>query len=141
MAPTIPAGSTVQVGLTAYGRMGPERYDIVLFVPPGRRDRAFVFRDIGLPGERVELDAKGVSANGRRLSPPHGLVYVALEHYADEMISAVRLGPTEYFLLGDNTHNARDSRVFGPIPRDDIVGKVTAIVPPTGHRDQPRWSE
>lgn len=132
MAPTIPPGSCLDVDLGAYGRCAPKRFDIVVFVPPESRDSFFVFRVVGLPGEGIELEGDGLSINGEGLTPPDGLKYTALERFAHETTSDVTLGRSEYFVLGDNTMNARDSRFFGPVPRDDIVGKVIKIEPPDG---------
>ena len=61
--------------------------------------------------------------------PPNGLFYA--EHFGQK-VSDVRLGADEYFLLGDNTRNARDSRFFGPVPTDDIVGGVIRTEPRGG---------
>jgi len=132
MAPTIPPGSHVNVDLQAYGKVDPSRFDIVVFIPPQDRSVFFVFRVIGLPGERIVLDTNGVLTDGKPVVSPEGIKYRALGRFADQTTSDVTLGQGEYFLLGDNVENARDSRFFGAVSRQDIIGKVIRIEPPGG---------
>lgn len=99
----------------------PQRYDVAIFHHPITGADDFIKRIIGLPGERVEIRNTQVLING-----------VALEEaYILEPCTALRcrndqweLGPDEYFLLGDNRNQSTDSRVFGPVARHDLVGKV-----------------
>ena len=58
-----------------------------------------------------------------------GIKYRALDRFADQTISDVTLGQDEYFVLGDTIGNARDSRFFGAVPRQDIIGKAIRIEP------------
>lgn len=130
MEPTIPARSTITVELRAYAEADPERFDIVVFQPPAPYDRptqegdprVWVFRVVGLPGEEIEIDDDGVHIDSERLDLPQSLAYIP---YGREI--PVALDPDEFFLLGDNTAHALDSREVGPVPRKNIIGKVTGI--------------
>jgi len=65
------------------------------------------------------------------------LVYKDVGKGRDRSSSPVLLGPGEYFLMGDNRDNSLDSRAFGPVSREQILGKVIAIFQ-TGQRDAGR---
>jgi signal peptidase I len=112
-----------------------ERGDIVVFETLQRTQRLcgagglFVKRIVGLPRERVAIRPDGaVFVNGRRLDESE---YIEPER---------RLGPAgrwsvgrnRYFLLGDNRSQSCDSRVWGSLPLENIIGSVVAIDRPSG---------
>ena len=131
MEPTIFQRSNVIVDYRAYATAEPARFDIVVFHPPGEPDKTFAFRIAGLPGETIEISRGAISIDGRAVSVPSGLTYEP----APTGTNSARLGPSEFFLLGDNTANARDSRFFGPVDKGNILGKVIRIEqPPAGDR-------
>ena len=102
--------------ITYYFR-APDRNDIVVIKRP-EMDELLVKRIIGLPGEKVEIRDGYVFINGNRLPEPfpHGQY--------PQNIPAYTLGPVEYYVLGDNRGNSNDSRAFGPVLREDILGRV-----------------
>lgn len=79
------------------------------------QQRLLIKRVIGLPGETVELTHDGIYVDGVKLSDDVGMVY---EEYQ------IILGDNEYFVLGDNRINSRDSREFGAVTIDQITGIV-----------------
>ncbi|MCB0060659.1 MAG: signal peptidase I [Caldilineaceae bacterium] len=95
----------------------PRRNDIVVIKLPDM-DELLVKRIVGLPYEMIEIEGGIVYINGEKLPEPfpHGI-------YLQNMPPR-QLGALEYFVLGDNRGNSNDSRVFGPILRDDIKGRV-----------------
>ena len=124
----------------------PERGDVVVFFPP-HEERYFIKRLIGLPGDEVRVVAGVVYINGEKMPQ------VALDDTPDDDRSVImreqlkgtshqiqkRLSPTRlslnftavvpeghYFMMGDNRDNSSDSRVWGPVPADRIVGKAFA---------------
>ena len=123
MEPTIPAGSKVTIDYTAYNTMPPARFDIVAFRPPKQPNAIFTFRIVALPGETIELTETAVLINGKNVSPPNELRYAPVT----SGINHTNLNGTQFFLLGDNTANAKDSRYFGPVNRTNILGKVIKI--------------
>jgi len=107
------------VDTLAYRRLyAVQRGDIIIFRPPRAPRYYFVGRVIGLPGERVELRDGTVYINDRPLS----------EHYlgVGDRSSAgpTKLEQQQFYILGDNRANANDSRVWGPLSEDRIVGRV-----------------
>ena len=106
----------------------PERGDIVVFeTPPEARTRCgaggtFVKRLIGLPGERIAEREGAVYVNGRRLAERY------LDGRRDDMTFPERRIPDDhYFVMGDNRGQSCDSRVWGAVPRDNIIGEVFAV--------------
>jgi len=79
---------------------------------------------VGLPGETVAIRDGAVTVNGVRLTEP----YLTAPGHADFGPQAV---PADhYFVLGDNRSNSSDSRVWGMVPRDHIVGKAWLLYYP-----------
>lgn len=101
----------------------PERGDIVVFKYPKDPSQYFIKRVIGLPGDKVKIQDNSVFINGTKLNEtylPEGIETVLpLRGYGD-----VTLAADEYFLLGDNRTQSLDSRVFGPVKREYIVGRT-----------------
>ena len=99
----------------------PQRGDLIVFDYPLEPDRQFVKRIIGEPGDLVAIADGQVSVNNRILDEPY------LELLGHTHMHAVRLAGDEYFVLGDNRAGSRDSRHWGPLPEDHIIGRVWAI--------------
>ncbi len=102
----------------------PERGEIIVFRYPRDPSQYFIKRVIGLPGETIEvIDGRVMLYND---TYPNGLALD--EPYLDSEYTSgnkrIVLGQNEYFVLGDNRGSSLDSRSFGVVPRDLIVGKV-----------------
>ena len=100
-----------------------ERYDIVAIKRFGSNEYYDIKRVIGLPGDTVSLVGGILVVNGQQVDDDIPCKYVDLE---GRLNSPVKLGDDEYFVLGDNRNNSRDSRdpMVGNITRDRIVGKA-----------------
>lgn len=137
MMPAIPPGSRLVVDFKAFRRTGPDRFDIVLFQPPPLAmmdgGSLLAFRVIGKPGESIAIRHDQVFVNGEELPLPAGVSYRPVPPQAMAFSSA-KLGGNEYFVLGDNSASAFDSRAFGAVERDLLVGRVKRIHPPKGKR-------
>lgn len=96
----------------------PQRGDIVILRYPNDRSVNFVKRVVGLAGETIELRDGVVYVNGRGLSEPY---VVNRDHYS---MSPVVIGSGRVFVMGDNRPKSNDSRAFGPVGLDDIVGRA-----------------
>lgn len=116
------AGTAYAADGRAAALLGPKRGQVVVFHPDTEhRLDPLIKRVIGLPGERVEVRDGGVFVNDQRLDEPY---LNGLETRCYTPCGVVRLEPDEYFMLGDNRPNSRDSRSFGPIHLDQIIGRV-----------------
>ncbi len=103
-----------------FGR--PERGDIVVFIPPVFSEKPYIKRVIGLPGETVEIGRDGyVYINGQRLEEPY--IQGGITDCNPPKCSWTVPG-NSVFVLGDNRRNSSDSRIFGPVPIDSIIGKA-----------------
>lgn len=99
----------------------PERFDIIVF--PFEENVFYIKRIIGLPGETIQIDGTEIIINGQVLKEDYGKEPVKNPGNAWEEI---RLGPEEYFVMGDNRNHSVDSRFseVGPITRDRILGRA-----------------
>jgi signal peptidase I len=125
----------------------PQRGDVMVFFPPHMNDTYYIKRVIGLPGDTVSYRNKKLFINGAPVQqeslgvvPDGGSRYeVALETVGDSNhLSQMNQGrpardfsvtvkPGHYFMMGDNRDNSSDSRIWGQVPEQDIVGKAFAI--------------
>lgn len=160
MYPNIREGALVLAAKRGYGnyrtlgltflRTAPsvtvKRGQIVLFQTPGDEETVFVKRVIGLPGDHVECRNRRLIINGTAVpTTPAGSD--DQYEYVDEVLDGetVRIAhmqlpgvrdcdevvpPGHYFVLGDSRSNSRDSRYFGTVPRENLIGGVAALFQP-----------
>lgn len=132
MSPTIKPGEKVTINYGAYAIDGPQRWDVVAFEPPFDTNSTFVFRVVGLPGETVSFDKAGIKLDGQELLMPERLsniTYVSIAQSAhptaySDIQYPYLIPKGHYFVLGDNSAKAKDSRFWGAVPRSNIVGRV-----------------
>jgi signal peptidase I len=111
-----------------YRLWSPARRDIIVFRTPDRAIQdcgsggVFVKRLIGLPGETWSERDGFVFINGKRLDEP----YVRPGRRDSETHPPVKIAPGHYFMMGDNRTGSCDSRRWGTVPRDSLIGKVIA---------------
>ncbi len=96
-----------------------QRGDIVLFVPD--KERQYLKRLIGLTGETLEIIDGKVYIDGKVLEEPYLQETSRVNRFPTPPIT---LKPNEYYVLGDNRNNSSDSRAFGPISGESILGRV-----------------
>jgi signal peptidase I len=110
---------------------GPNRGDVIVFDPPVSSDKPYIKRVIGLPGDTVEIKDGGVWVNGVQLDEPylHGDTTDCQPRACDPVV----VPEGSVFVLGDNRSHSSDSRYFGTIEIEDIVGKAWITYWPIGH--------
>jgi signal peptidase I len=117
MEPNLHPNQRLIVDKLSYRLHSPQRNDIVVVDLPDMEEM-LVKRIIALPGETVEVRRGSVYVNGVAIPEPY-------PHDLTPYDMAPRtLGPLAYFVMGDNRGNSNDSRAFGPVTRDEIVGRV-----------------
>ena len=154
MVPTLTIGQRVLVDRLTF-RLGgdPERGDIVVFKPPTgadsnvcgaphssdsacprptreRSDTNFIKRVVGLPGDRLKVLGGHVYIDGRRQDEP----YARTDDGCDicNLGEEITIPPGHYFMMGDNRGESADSREWGPIPKDWMIGQAFMTYWPPG---------
>lgn len=103
----------------------PERGDIVVLNPPNgaSADKPYIKRVIGLPGDTIEIRNDHVYINGIELVEPY-LDPGTITDNCREICGPIEVSEGSVIVLGDNRDSSEDSRVFGPVPIDNIIGKA-----------------
>ncbi len=97
----------------------PQRGDVIVFKPPRNPAENFVKRVIGLPGERVRIQGGTVFINDVPLDEPY------VTNRKNETLAERTVPEDSYYVLGDNRPQSDDSRHWGEVKRDLIIGKVS----------------
>ena len=124
MDPTFANGQYLIVDQLTYHLEDPKRDDVIIFKYPKDPSTYYIKRIIGLPGETLSVD-RGVitiinndNPSGFILNEP----YITDAHKTSDTFD-ITLGPTEYFVMGDNRPQSSDSRSWGPLESKYIVGR------------------
>ncbi|MDP8973485.1 MAG: signal peptidase I, partial [Actinomycetota bacterium] len=141
MAPTLEPGDRVLTNKLIYDFADPDRGDLVVFESVDeRKDEEIVKRVVGLPGEEISVQQGALLVNGE---PPHEPYLLAVqESPTNETPGVDSFGPivvpqNHVFVMGDNRTNSYDSRFFGPVPEENLVGEVSMRFWPPGRLGTP----
>lgn len=132
MLPNLDNGQMLLVNRNAYLRVDvggnqfypfdpPERGDVVVFEPPTNSDKPYIKRIIGLPGEEITFGQGHVFVDGVQL--PEDYIQDRTRCNREDRCDVV-VPEGHVFVLGDHRSNSSDSRVFGVVPIENIVGKA-----------------
>ena len=122
MMPTLREGDHCLLDRWTYRHQDPKRGDLVVLRDPGHTDYA-VKRIVALPGESILLSDGKVFVNHQPLPEPY-LFKNAQTLVPDGKDKLILLGKNQYFVLGDNRMVSEDSRYYGPISRQHIIGNL-----------------
>lgn len=131
MEQTFHNGEYLIVDQLSYHLGHPERGDVVIFRYPRDPSKYFIKRVIGVPGDTITIEGSTVSIQNEQV--PQGMVIN--EPYIASMRPGVtiveELGDREYFVMGDNRDQSSDSRVWGVLQEENIVGRaLIRLFPP-----------
>lgn len=121
MQPTFEVGDKLFVDKLSYRFTGFQRGDIVVFdAPPATNlgDEALIKRVIGLPGDTIKIESGIVYVNGKALDEPYELEKPA------QPFAETKVPDNSLFVMGDNRNNSFDSRYWGVVPLDKVIGKA-----------------
>lgn len=121
MEPTLHHGDRLLVNKIAYRIGSPQRGDIVVFHAPFGESRDYIKRVIAGPGDRIRIQNGIPYVNGEPLEEP----YVARQD--ESSMPEMVIPPGSVFVMGDNRRNSQDSRAFGYIGIEEIVGKALVV--------------
>jgi len=120
MIPTLQINDRVLVNKFIYRFTEPERGDIVVFQSVESADQDLIKRVVGLPGDEIAVRGGKLFVNGEPQKEPY-----TNEKLPDVSYFARTTVPKNHvFVMGDNRGNSQDSRVFGPLPKENIEGEA-----------------
>ena len=131
MDPTFKNGDYIIVDEISYRFHAPERGDVITFRYPGDPSLFFIKRIIGLPGETVMISADTIT-----IKKTDGSLLTLDEPYIDDGTMPFAylthtLNIDEFFVMGDNRARSSDSRYWGSLPRENIMGRAfVRLLPP-----------
>lgn len=131
MQPALRQNELVIVNKASYIFGGPSRGDVVLFYDPNDLSQQYLARVVAVPGDTIVISPDSVMVDGKTLNEP----YVSVPPGSSEnpkIVPKLTLGAGQYFVLNDSRIASSDSRMFGPIPRNNIVGKAELVFWPLG---------
>lgn len=119
----------------------PERGDVVIFIYPGDGRTKYIKRCVGVPGDVIQVKDKLLYVNGERFPDPPHAKYIDTTINGDQNILARRAGglnsrdncgpftvpPNSYFMMGDNRDNSADSRFWGTVPKELVLGEAILV--------------
>ncbi len=122
MQPNFATGQFVIVSRLNFMLGEPERGDIVVFHYPGNPEEDYIKRVIGVPGDTIEMRDQQVYINGEPIDEPYINEPCNRASCPDRVYPT--LGADEYFVMGDNRNHSSDSRRFGAVGREYLVGEA-----------------
>lgn len=127
MQPELRQGTYVLVNKMAYYLHKPERGDVIVFHNPQNTGIDLIKRVIGLPGDTIIIDGTHVWVNSTLLNEPY------ITTPANPLGNKWTVPPGQYFVMGDNRPVSDDSRIWGSVPNDFIIGKAVLVYWPLGN--------
>ncbi len=123
MEPNFGSGDYLIIDEITYRFRDPQRGEVVVFKYPKNPSQRYIKRIIGLPGEAIEIkEGKIIIIDEAESQTLDESGYLPLGQTSGNI--RVSLLENEYFVLGDNRAFSSDSRRWGPLPRENIVGRV-----------------
>jgi len=123
MDPTFATGQYLIIDELSYRFSTPERGEVIVFRYPKDPSRFYIKRIIGLPDEIVTIN-NGAVAISTKANPIGFALDENYIQFSKDESSVKKLGPNEYFVMGDNRAASSDSRSWGPVNQDMIIGRV-----------------
>ncbi|CAN5630975.1 signal peptidase I [soil metagenome] len=120
MVPTLEVGDRVLVNKFIYRFTEPEKGDVVVFKSVEGNGEDLIKRVIGLPGDTIAVRNGTLFVNGERQKEP----YTNKQFPDSSFFAPTNVPKGSVFVMGDNRTNSADSRVFGPLPKENIEGEA-----------------
>jgi len=131
MRPVLMEGDRIFVDKISYRFREPERGEIIVFKYPLDRKKDFVKRLVGLGGEKLEIRDGQLYVNGQRLERPISIAQRLYYNRPDWRFGrrgrVTSIPGGHFFVLGDNSAQSSDSRNWGFVPRENVIGRAVLI--------------
>lgn len=131
MSPTLLPGDHFSIKKTAYQQAEPKRGDIIAFRYPKDETKIFIKRVVGLPQDRIEVHDKQLYVNGERFMESYiqhiDPNVITLPQVPRDNLAPVVVPPNAYFVMGDNRDSSLDSRFWGSVSKELVLGKAMFI--------------
>ena len=131
MVPTLENGDYLIIDEISYRARDPQRGEVIVFRNPTNTTQFLIKRIIGLPGEQVQINGSAITimqADGTVLNLDESYITTDFSSYG-----TWNLNEDEYFAMGDNRGRSLDSRAWGALPRENIVGTTLLRLFPLSH--------
>lgn len=125
MEPTLHNGEFILVDKAAYLFHAPSRGDVIVFEYPRDPSVDYIKRIIAIPGDTISVVGEKVTVDGVTLNEPY--VNPADPGNPFPPIINRKVGPNDYFVMGDNRGNSSDSRQWGFVPLSNIIGQASFV--------------
>lgn len=127
MEPSLHNTELVLVDKWSYLFHAPDRGDVIVFVAPPQPSQDYIKRIIGLPGDVITVRDTTVIVDGVKLNESYVNPANQGNPYAYKTINNLVVPPNEYWVMGDNRANSSDSRDWGFVPRQNIIGRAALV--------------
>jgi signal peptidase I len=127
MKPNFLDGELILTDKISYRIDQPKRGDVIVFKAPVDQSKDFIKRIIGLPGEKIEIKAGEIYINDKKLNEPYFSDAKLAETGTHYETTSITVPERHYYVFGDNRLASFDSREWGPLPKENIVGRAWLI--------------
>jgi signal peptidase I len=130
MEPSLHNQERIMVDKVSYLFHPPARGDVIVFVAPPAPSENYVKRIIGIPGDVISINGTTVTVDGTTLNESY--VDPIMQGNPNPPITNEVIPDGKYFVMGDDRRNSSDSRVWGLVPRNNIIGRAALVYWPFG---------
>ncbi len=127
MEPSLHDQELILVDKWTYLFHPPSRGDVIVFVAPPQPSQDYIKRVIGIPGDSITINGTTVIVDGVPLKETYVDPRNNGATFEDKPIHNLVVPPGDYFVLGDNRANSFDSRVWGFVPKQNIIGRAALV--------------
>lgn len=125
MDPNFANSELILVNRLSYYFTSPARGDSIVFIFPGTKSDKYIKRIVALPGETIRIKNNIIEINGQKIEED----YIPADFKTQGEIN-LKLKGDEFYVLGDNRELSNDSRIWGPLSRNQIIGRAQMILTP-----------
>jgi signal peptidase I len=127
MEPNLHDQELILVDKWTYLFRPPARGDVIVFIAPPQPSQDYIKRVIAVPGDVITIQNTKVTVDGVTLNETYVDPKNQGTTFEDKPITNMVVPPNDFFVLGDNRANSSDSRVWGFVPKQNIIGRAALV--------------